>query len=170
MFRRLVFLALILLVAGVVYQVLAPPPVPTTVPEEEVFYIYLASPDGTRLLPVVRDLGEEVTPRRLLTELLEGPRQGEHGILPVPAGTQVRSIAITDGIAYVDFSSELITDHWGGTTGELATVYAIVNTLAQLPGIDKVQILVGGREIETLAGHVDLSQPLAPDMTLVAPR
>ncbi|HEY8497940.1 MAG TPA: GerMN domain-containing protein, partial [Limnochordales bacterium] len=62
----------------------------------------------------------------------------------------------------------IIERHWGGTTGELLTVYGIVNTLTQLPGIRQVQIVVEGRPVETLAGHVDLTQPLEADPSLVA--
>ena len=41
------------------------------------------------------------------------------------------------------------------------TVYSLVNTLTDnLPAISAVQILVDGREVDTLAGHVDLRRPL----------
>jgi hypothetical protein len=47
----------------------------------------------------------------------------------------------------------------------MLTVYSIVNTaVANLDGIERVQILVEGKEVETLAGHLDLSKPLLPDM------
>jgi hypothetical protein len=36
------------------------------------------------------------------------------------------------------------------------------------PAIRRVQILVDDHPAETLAGHVDLSRPLTPDMTLLA--
>ena len=44
----------------------------------------------------------------------------------------------------------------------MLTVYTIVDALtANLPAITSVQLLVDGKQIETLAGHVDLSRPLA---------
>jgi hypothetical protein len=36
-----------------------------------------------------------------------------------------------------------------------------------LPSIQRVQILIDGREADTLAGHVDLRRPLTPDPMLV---
>jgi len=66
-----------------------------------------------------------------------------------------------------DFSKELVERHWGGTAGELMTVYGIVNTLGELPGVKQVRITVEGRPLETLAGHLDLREPLAPDPDLV---
>ena len=37
-----------------------------------------------------------------------------------------------------------------------------------LRAVRRVQILVGGRPVTTLAGHVDLTRPLSADMTLIA--
>ena len=39
--------------------------------------------------------------------------------------------------------------------------YAIVNAVtANLPAVQRVQILIDGKEVDTLAGHVDLRRPL----------
>jgi hypothetical protein len=38
---------------------------------------------------------------------------------------------------------------------------------ANLPAIQRVQILIEGREVDTLAGHVDLRRPLERDASLV---
>ena len=47
---------------------------------------------------------------------------------------------------------------------ELLTVYAIVNAVtANLPGVQRVQILVDGREVDTIAGHIDVRRPLERD-------
>jgi hypothetical protein len=44
-------------------------------------------------------------------------------------------------------------------------VYTIVNALtSNLPAVTAVQILVDGKEVDTLAGHVDLRRPLAKDL------
>jgi len=84
-------------------------------------------------------------------------------VSPIPAGTKLRALFVTDrGDAYVDLSRELSASHPGGTTTELLTVYAIVNALTtNLPAVTRVQLLVDGKEVETLAGHVDLRRPLA---------
>jgi len=45
----------------------------------------------------------------------------------------------------------------------LLTIYTIVNALTvNVPTIRAVQILIEGREVDTLAGHVDLRRPLTP--------
>ena len=67
-------------------------------------------------------------------------------------------------VAKVNFSRELQKNFVGGSTGEEMLVGSVVNTLTEFPEIQKVQILVDGQEVETLSGHMDLSQPL-PRMT-----
>lgn len=93
---------------------------------------------------------------------------------PFPEGTSLRSLYVAaDGNAFVDLSREVSADHAGGSLDELFTVYALVNALTlNVPEIDAVQILVGGREVDTLAGHIDLRQPLESNLAWVvdAPR
>ena len=49
------------------------------------------------------------------------------------------------------------------------TVYTIVNAvLTNLPDLQQVQILIGGQEADTLAGHVDLRRPLRKNEALIA--
>jgi spore germination protein GerM len=83
----------------------------------------------------------------------------------IPPGTTLRTLFVTaDGAAYVDLSAEAQKNHPGGTTNEMLTVYSIVSALTtNLPAITGVQILVEGREVDTLAGHLDLRRPIEPD-------
>ena len=87
----------------------------------------------------------------------------------IPEGTALRAFYATErGDAFVDLSPEVSTKHSGGSSTELLTVYAIVNAVAaNLPTIQRVQILIDGREVDTLAGHVDLRRPLERDFSMV---
>jgi len=87
----------------------------------------------------------------------------------VPPGTKLRALFVTgSGEAYVDLSAEFATAHTGGTTDEALTIYTIVDALTiNLPAITSVQLLVDGKEVETLAGHVDLRRPLTKNADLV---
>lgn len=93
-------------------------------------------------------------------------------ISPFPADTRVRAVYLTPaGDAFVDLTADVTHGHGGGSLDELLTVYALVNALTMnVPEISAVQILVEGREVDTLVGHVDLRQPLARNMGLVASR
>jgi hypothetical protein len=75
------------------------------------------------------------------------------------------------GDAFVDLSSEVVSGHPGGSLTELLTVYAVVNAVTtNLPAVQRVQLLVDGKEVDTIAGHVDVRRPLARDITLVRER
>jgi len=80
----------------------------------------------------------------------------------VPEGTTVRAVFVTgDHEAYVDLGGAIVTGQSGGSQNEALTVYAIVNAITvNLPDITAVQILVNGKEVDSLAGHIDLRHPL----------
>ena len=90
-------------------------------------------------------------------------------ISPIPAGTTLRALYLTaSGGAFVDLSPEVVTAHPGGSLDELLTIYAIVNALTMnLPAVTSVQVLVDGKEVDTLAGHVDLRRPLTKNVSWV---
>lgn len=73
----------------------------------------------------------------------------------------------TDGTLYLNLSNELVTFRAKGT-GEVATVYAIVNSfLASFRNMRRVQILVEGRPLHTLGGVVYTYLPLEFNNELV---
>ncbi len=111
-------------------------------------------------------------PRQLQIVLAELVRGSDSGLgNTIDPATRVLEVFVTpQGCAYVDLSQEVRPAQGGGSQAELDTVYSIVNTLAvNFPAVTRVQILVGDRPADTLAGHIDLSRPLSADMTLLAP-
>ena len=133
--------------------------------------LYYGSADGQSLVPVRREvpLAEGLVPqgREIIGMQLQAAPSPYVSV--VPEGTLLRAFYVTDrGDAFVDLSSEASSRHPGGSSTELLTVYAIVNAVtANLPTIQRVQILIDGREADTLAGHVDLRRPLQQDLSLV---
>jgi spore germination protein GerM len=87
----------------------------------------------------------------------------------IPSETTLRALYLTErGDAFVDLSADARTRHTGGALDELFTVYAIVNALTtNLPAVKRVQILIEGKEVDTLAGHVDLRHPLQKNLKWV---
>ena len=65
------------------------------------------------------------------------------------------------GEAFVDLATRSSTGHTGGSLDEALTVFAMVDALTvNLPDVSGVQMLVDGKEVDTLAGHIDLRHPL----------
>ncbi len=99
-------------------------------------------------------------------ELVAGTKEpGLTGIFP--KGVTVRSVKVADGLATVDFSKELTHKFIGGSTGEQMLVSALVNTLTEFPEVERVLLTVEGERIETIAGHLDTSEPFTRPTGLV---
>ncbi len=148
-----------------------PAPAPSPVGRKIKARLYYVSDDGSRLTAAEREVayGEgTVEQARQIVEAQIAPAS-EPLVSAIPTGTKLRSLFVTDrGAAFVDLSREMATAHSGGSQDELLTVYTIVNALTEnLPAVKAVQILVDGKEVETLAGHVDLRRPLAKNLEWV---
>ena len=148
------------------------PTVPTTpaVPHV-VATLFYATADGLALAPVKREVPLENSPRAQGRQILDAELEPapDPYLSVIPKGTMLRAFYITDrGDAFVDLSPEISTAHPGGSTNELLTVYAIVNAVtANLSAVQRVQILIDGKQADTLAGHVDLRRPFERDTSLV---
>lgn len=134
--------------------------------------LFYATDTGDALVPVRRDVvlaeGIVAQGRRILEAQLQQPAP-EPYVSAIPMGTALRAFYVTDrGDAFVDLSPEVSRAHPGGSLAEMLTVHTIVSAVtANLPAVMRVQILIEGREVDTLAGHVDIRRPLVRDTSLV---
>ena len=128
--------------------------------------LFYVSDDGEQLIGGESNVVEGDAPVEQVRHVLEAQFRGVEPPLTstIPEGTLVRAVYLTDrGDAFVKLSREIRSRHSGGSLGELLTIYTIVNALTvNVPTIRAVQILIEGREVDTLAGHVDLRRPLTP--------
>jgi sporulation and spore germination protein len=133
--------------------------------------LFYVAEDGMRLTSVERDVPYGEGPADQAREIVAAQIAPvvEPLVSAIPPGTALRAVFITDGgEAYVDLSSEVSTAHPGGTINELLTVFTLVNALTtNLPAVTAVQVLVDGKSVETLCGHVDLRRPLAKNLAWV---
>ena len=141
------------------------------VPETREVDLFFSDSTGRRLSLERREVSGDTREdllRHIVEELIKGP-EGEDRARTLPDATLVRALYMRDGIVWVDLGGALEEDHPGGAWTEVLTVYSIVNTLTEnFPEVKKVQILINGRESETLAGHVDISHPLESRIQLLA--
>ena len=133
--------------------------------------LFYVADAGTRLTSVERDVAYGEGPDEQAREIVAAQIAPvvEPLVSAIPPGTTLRAVFITKtGDAYVDLSREARAAHPGGTVNELLTVYTIVNALTvNLPAVTGVQVLVDGKEVDTLSGHVDLRRPLAKNLAWV---
>jgi len=124
--------------------------------------------------------------RTLAAAVLEGPRDPDL-LRPFPDGWTLRgAYRLRDGLVVLDLQppppeAGLTVEGppapaaapgptWQtGTHEELAAAQALLITLAKnLPDVSKVALLVSGEPAETLAGHLDVTHPLVPDLSRVS--
>jgi hypothetical protein len=176
----LVFAVAAWIASSVLERVVSPVAVPSTAPAPAapaasvphiIATLYYGTPDGQALAAVKREVPLGEGPREQGQQILQSELEDAPApyLSLIPRGTTLRAFYITDrGDAFVDLSAEASTLHPGGSTHELLTVYAIVNAVtANLTSVERVQILIDGRQADTLAGHVDLRRPFERDTVLV---
>ena len=95
--------------------------------------------------------------KQVLNTLLAGPVDSELKTLPSDAALLAFYI-FPDGTAVADFSEAMATSIPSGVQSEQLAVDSIIRTLAEnVPQVKGLKILIHGQEVETLAGHLDLS-------------
>jgi spore germination protein GerM len=137
----------------------------TVVPEgSRTVTLYFADKDAealvteTRLVAIGKDFVEQVA--QVIRAFLEGPRDA--GVSTIAEETRLLGAFYDSETAtvYLDFSSELVAGHPGGSSAEYYTVAAIVRTVSEnFPEVQAVQILVEGLQVGTIAGHIDAYRP-----------
>jgi len=175
----LLFLVFVGVVLGLVvffYQDIFKPIKPIekkqSVPEaRKVVLLYFSDSEGEYLIGEKREIikkgNVKEEAKEVMTELINGPK-GKL-IRTLPPGTKLLGLELNEnGIAKVNVDRSLLRDHPGGSEAEMMTVYSVTNTLAlNFPQIKRVQILIDGKTVETIAGHLSIKKPVPPNPDLI---
>lgn len=149
-----------------------PPPATANETIEQDITLYFSDDQAMYLKPEIRTVTvekarqEEQIREAVINELIKGPRDSNL-YQTIPPETKLLGIEVKDQIAYVDFSEEIRSKHWGGSTGEIMTMGSIVNSLTELEDIEQVLVLIEGETQETLVGHLDISEPSGRNESLL---
>jgi Sporulation and spore germination len=125
--------------------------------------------DSTVELPLSDD--PVLRSKQVLNTLLAGPVDAELRTLP-PDAVLLAFYLLPNGTAVADFSEALATATPSGIQSEQLAVDSLTRTLeANVPRVQRLKILIHGQEMETLAGHLDLTGTFLVNTkgTLVAP-
>jgi hypothetical protein len=95
--------------------------------------------------------------KQVIEALISQPPTPEERTLPANA-TLLGFYILPDGTAIADFSDALSSEIPSGILSESLAVNSIARTLeSNVPGLKRLKILIHGQEVDTLAGHVDLT-------------
>jgi germination protein M len=119
-----------------------------------------ASKDGTTEEIAVEERlinKEELIGEFIVQELIKGPSVKSELKPILPKETRLLSFSISDGIACINFGKEVkiaMTQ-----VKEKACLTGLVSSLTKLPSVDKIQILIENKNVDTLGGNYDISTP-----------
>lgn len=139
--------------------------------EKQIAEIYFSDPQERFLIPEMRYVFKEndaaLQAKEIVKALLEGSKAELVNTFPV--GVSLRDVRVDDaGIAFVNFNKNLIKLYQGGSTAEMATIYSLTNSITQnVPSIKKVKILVEGKEVPSIKGHISTQKAFRPDSELI---
>lgn len=134
---------------------------PASGPTEQVT-LYVAYDDAGMLRPTAVRIplpaGRQERAEELLQALVDLylDKSSPHVLGP---GSEIRGVYLVDpGLAVIDLNAAFANGHRSGVLVEELTMASLVGSLAaNIPGINRIKILVDGKERDTLAGHVDLT-------------
>jgi spore germination protein GerM len=172
----IVLLALLIIVTGVIVihrrinlrEKEKGPQVVKEVPGEiRTVTLFFANSTADGLLSETRDItsegGLENEVKQALVALLDGP-QGKDKVSAIPDGTEISRVFWVEDkeTIYLDFSGALVLNHPGGSAGEYYTIKTILKTVSvNFPQVEKVQFLISGYPVDTIAGHYKVDSPLS---------
>ncbi|MDR0949882.1 MAG: GerMN domain-containing protein [Lachnospiraceae bacterium] len=109
---------------------------------EETITLYFTNESGDQLISTHRTkrYSSNISMEKLVVEeLIKGP--GKEGVYPtINPATQIISVTVKDGICYVNLDDNFLTRT--NNVREEITIYSIVNSLAELGTVNKVQIII----------------------------
>jgi hypothetical protein len=118
---------------------------------------------------VIKEDDAALQAKEIVKALLEGSKTGL--VNTFPEHVSLRDVKVSDaGVAFVNFSKSLTKMHQGGSTAEMATIYSLTNSITQnIPSIKKVKILVEGKDLSSIKGHISTQKAFSPDLELLIP-
>lgn len=140
---------------------------------ESVLSLYFANETGDALVEVDREVvynSNISMERQVVEELIKGPGEDEEsgseaGYPTINPAVTVLGVTVKDRVCYVNLSEEFLTPVYEVTSQTV--LYSIVNSLVELPGVNKVQISIDGRTDVTYRDGVSLTTLFERNLDLI---
>ena len=132
--------------------------------------LYFANADGTALIATNRTMAynTNISIEKLVVEqLLAGPNADVADVAfpTINPNTKLVSISVKDGICYVNFGEGFLSQTYNVKPD--VAIYSVVNSLAELTSVNKVQISINGETNLMYRESVSLSTVFERNLNLV---
>ena len=136
---------------------------------------YFVNEDNTKLEGEIRYMQIEEAKKSteniagaIVTELLKGPSAGFKGKRLIPEGTKLLApVTIAGSLAVVDLSSEFINNSSNDKKEIEMCIYSLVNSVTEIKELDRVKILIDGKEVEKLK-ETAMNMPFKRNKSLIS--
>ncbi len=125
--------------------------------------VYYPDESGLRLVGVNREIEVNDTDKnkyKAAVKAVMTPPKEKNLTKVVSGDSSLIGVDVKDGTALVNLSKSIKIGFVGGSTGEELLIGSVVNTLTEFKEVNAVKFLIDGQEVETLSGHMDLSEPI----------
>lgn len=138
--------------------------------EKATLHLYFANETGDRLMEVTRNvlLNNNISMEKMvMDELIKGPdSEGPNMAWPtINAETKIQTVTVKDGVCYVDLDKAFLTQTYN-VTGEVI-IYSIVNSMAELTNVNKVQISIDGETDIMFRENINLTTVFERNLDIV---
>ena len=128
--------------------------------------VYFVDSSMLRLIPQTIRVGKvsrQKAAEKIIKELIAGRDENPKILRLIPKIKKGMTVKVKNNIAIVDMTQEFVDKHSGERTHEILTIYAIVNSLTSIDGIDNVKFTIAGQRKKEFQGFLDLRETFIPD-------
>lgn len=135
--------------------------------------MYFANSQGTGLIEVPIKLTYDAAiplEQLAMEQLIKGP-DAENIITmaevrkTIPDGTRLNKISVKEHTCYLDLSSEFLEKR--SDISDDVAIYSVVNTLVELPNINKVQFSIDGEQVLLFDDKVNFGEPFDSNLNII---
>lgn len=134
--------------------------------QETTLTLYFANKTGDKLVETTKKVyhkGTTSMERLVVEQLIEGPE--EEAYPTIPASTKVQNVVVEDGVCYVNLSEAFLNSEYDVTAQ--VCIYSLVNSLSELTGLNKVQILINGETVKSFRDIISLEDSLERNLDII---
>lgn len=130
--------------------------------------VYFADEEGEMLIGRTENVGyiSNISMERLVVDrVIAGPLNDK--TYPTVANTiKVLNVTTKDGICYVNFDDSFLTKTQ--KVSDEVVIYSFVNSLTELPNVNKVQFMVDSESEISFGDHIYLSDPFERNLDIIS--
>lgn len=125
------------------------------------FYYY--DSQKNELVPVQKSFSSSGSPEKAVKMVIDNlslPPENSELISLIPSYVKIKSVQIQNDLCELVFDTTILSEQVNTVSKEAAAVYSIVNTLTELPNIQKVKIGIDGKKDPFFNRYISIEEPL----------